>query len=153
MKVVTIHGRCLEDRLEMLENLESERRILEILQVERSPFVVKMQGHMMNETQQKCVFLMEFLPGGDFFFQLRTQKKFREVQARFYAAEILLALEFIHSRGIIYRDLKPENILIDKTGHVRIVDFGLSKLMDPNQVRQKKTGFFGRLFKKRNNQQ
>lgn len=56
-------------------------------------------------------------------------RKFSETIARFYAAEILLAIEYLHERSIIYRDLKPENILLDTEGHVKITDFGLSKVM------------------------
>lgn len=56
-------------------------------------------------------------------------RKFSETIARFYAAEILLAIEYLHERSIIYRDLKPENILLDTEGHVKVTDFGLSKVM------------------------
>lgn len=59
---------------------------------------------------------------------LRRNKKFPEEVAKFYAAEILLALEYLHSRNIIYRDLKPENILLDQSGHIKLTDFGLSKV-------------------------
>ena len=71
--------------------------------------------------------IMENANGGDLFYHLRKAGKFDQERARFYAAEILLALEHIHDRGIIYRDLKPENVLIDHQGHVKIIDFGLSK--------------------------
>ena len=56
-------------------------------------------------------------------------KKFDEKTAKFYAAEILLAIEYLHKRSIIYRDIKPENILLDDEGHIKITDFGLSKVM------------------------
>lgn len=71
---------------------------------------------------------MEFINGGDLFYHLRKSKKFEHSRAQFYAAEILLALEFMHNAGIIYRDLKPENVLIDHQGHIKIIDFGLSKM-------------------------
>jgi serine/threonine protein kinase len=70
---------------------------------------------------------MENANGGDLFYHLRKAKRFKEERARFYAAEIVIALEFMHNAGIIYRDLKPENILIDSEGHIKIIDFGLSK--------------------------
>jgi len=60
---------------------------------------------------------------------LRREQRFSEERTKFYAAEILLALECLHQNGVIYRDLKPENILIDKEGHIKITDFGLSKIM------------------------
>jgi serine/threonine protein kinase len=53
---------------------------------------------------------------------------FTEEMARFYAAEVLLALEYLHLKNIIYRDLKPENVLVDSEGHIRLTDFGLSKM-------------------------
>ena len=70
---------------------------------------------------------MDFLNGGELFYHLRREQKFDEERIRYYAAEIILALECLHSNGIIYRDLKPENILLDSDGHVRLTDFGLSK--------------------------
>lgn len=66
--------------------------------------------------------------GGELFFHLRKNYKFTEERAKIYAAEMLLALEYLHSKGIIYRDLKPENILLDELGHVKLTDFGLSKI-------------------------
>jgi serine/threonine protein kinase len=64
---------------------------------------------------------------GELFFHLRREKRFVESKAKFYAAEIILALEHLHNKGVIYRDLKPENILLDGEGHIKIADFGLSK--------------------------
>jgi len=71
---------------------------------------------------------MEFVNGGELFYHLKQVKKgFDENRARFYASEMLLALEYLHNMGVVYRDLKPENILIDSEGHIRLTDFGLSK--------------------------
>ena len=61
---------------------------------------------------------------------------FHEAQARIYAAEVTLALEHLHSLGIVYRDIKLENILLDEDGHVVLTDFGLSKEMQPEQVNE-----------------
>ena len=72
--------------------------------------------------------VMEFVNGGELFYHLSLQGKFDEPRARFYAAQIVLALDYMHREGILYRDLKPENILIDKDGYLRITDFGLSKI-------------------------
>ena len=63
------------------------------------------------------------------FFHLKHSKKFNEEKAKFYAAEIVLALEYLHWHHVIYRDLKPENILVGEDGHIKITDFGLSKCM------------------------
>jgi serine/threonine protein kinase len=70
---------------------------------------------------------MDLCPGGELFFHLHNIGRFTEDQAKFYFAEVLLALEYLHSLDIIYRDLKPENILLDLDGHVRLADFGLAK--------------------------
>ena len=72
--------------------------------------------------------VMEFVNGGELFYHLALQGKFDEPRAQFYAAQIVLALDYMHREGILYRDLKPENILIDKDGYLRITDFGLSKI-------------------------
>ena len=64
---------------------------------------------------------------GELFFHLKNVGKFSELRSRMYIAEILLALENLHEQGIVYRDLKPENVLLDKDGHIKVTDFGLSK--------------------------
>ena len=64
---------------------------------------------------------------GELFFHLRKAKRFPEARAKFYIAEIILAIEYLHKNGIIYRDLKPENILLADDGHLKLTDFGLSK--------------------------
>jgi len=70
---------------------------------------------------------MDFVNGGELFFHLQNERKFENERARFYAAEIVLAIEHLHQNGIVYRDLKPENLLLDSSGHIRMTDFGLSK--------------------------
>jgi len=60
---------------------------------------------------------------------LRNSKRFDEKRAKFYAAEILLGIEHLHSMGAIYRDLKPENVLMDENGHVSLTDFGMAKIL------------------------
>lgn len=102
----------------------SERYILEDMD---HPFIVKL--HYAFQNSKKLYLLVDLLPGGELFFLLRKHKKFPEDVAKFYAAEILLAIEYLHKRNIIYRDLKPENILLDKDGHIKLTDFGLSKVL------------------------
>jgi serine/threonine protein kinase len=68
------------------------------------------------------------MSGGELFFYLRKFIRFNEETTRFYAAEMLAGIEYLHQNNIIYRDLKPENILLDSIGHIKIADFGLSKM-------------------------
>ena len=67
------------------------------------------------------------MPGGDFGSILREYNCFDEWIVKFYAAELVLAIESLHSKGIVHRDLKPDNILLDKNGHIKLTDFGLSE--------------------------
>lgn len=69
---------------------------------------------------------MEFLPGGDLMTMLIKYDTFSEDVTRFYMAECILAIEAVHKLGFIHRDIKPDNILIDKNGHIKLSDFGLS---------------------------
>lgn len=93
-----------------------------------SPFIVRMYGNIYQK--RTFYFIMEYINGGDMFFHIRKAKSFNLERATFYAAELLLAIEFMHMNGVIYRDLKPENVLIDGDGHIKIIDFGLSNFKD-----------------------
>lgn len=74
--------------------------------------------------------LLEYVVGGELFSHLRRAGRFTNDMTRFYASEIVLAIEYLHSKNIVYRDLKPENILLDHTGNVVLTDFGFAKQID-----------------------
>lgn len=105
-----------------VEHTQTERNVLETVS---HPFIVNLSYAF--QTPKKLYFVLEYCPGGELFFHLSRAGRFSESRCRFYASEILLAIEYLHRLNIIYRDLKPENILLDAEGHVKITDFGLSK--------------------------
>jgi serine/threonine protein kinase len=78
--------------------------------------------------QESLFLVMELLTGGDCFSLLQNVGALEEDQARMYIAETVLALEYLHARGIVHRDLKPDNMLIDRHGHIKLTDFGLSAM-------------------------
>lgn len=96
-----------------------------ILKLSNHPYVIKL--HYSFQTPENLYMILDYCPGGDLAFHLNKRQIFDENEARFYIAEVILAMEYIHSLNIIYRDLKPENILIDGEGHVKLADFGLAK--------------------------
>ncbi|OUC46811.1 kinase domain protein, partial [Trichinella nativa] len=106
----------------------SERKVLEKL---NTPFAVKLHWAYHDA---KCLYmLLDYVPGGELLSHIRFRKQFSNDVARFYAAEIVVALEYLHERGIVYRDLKPENVLIDRHGHIKLTDFGFAKLLTDRQ--------------------
>jgi len=108
-----------------LSRMLGERNILMKVQ---SPFIVGL--HWAFQTTDKVCLVLDFIGGGDLFYHLRKYKKFPEPTVRFWAAEIITALDCLHKQSIVYRDLKPENVLLEPGGHVVLVDFGLSKQME-----------------------
>lgn len=105
-----------------VEHTKTERSVLGYV---NHPFIVGLK--MAFQSKDKLYFVLDYCAGGELFFHLGKLGKFPEPRACFYAAEIVLAISYVHELGIIYRDLKPENVLLDAKGHVRLTDFGLSK--------------------------
>ena len=85
------------------------------------------------QTEERIYFVMPFLSGGELFQHLRKFRTFDEDKVRFYGAQIALALEYLHSKGIVYRDLKPENILMDEDGYLKLADFGMAKKLKEDE--------------------
>ena len=109
-------------RLKQVEHTNDERLMLSIV---THPFIIRMWGTFQDA--QQIFMIMDYIEGGELFSLLRKSQRFPNPVAKFYAAEVCLALEYLHSKDIIYRDLKPENILLDKNGHIKITDFGFAK--------------------------
>jgi serine/threonine protein kinase len=113
---------------------QTERQILQMLD---HPFLPTLYSHFT--TDKFLCLVMEYCPGGDLHVlrQKQPNKKFFEQAARFYVAEVLIALEYLHMFGVIYRDLKPENVLVQEDGHIMLTDFDLSlqSLVNPTLVK------------------
>lgn len=105
-----------------LLHTKTERNILQSI---KHPFLTSLTYAF--QTPDKLYLVMDFCGGGELFYWLKKDRRFSQIRCQLFAAEIVLALEALHSHDIIYRDLKPENILLDLEGHIRLTDFGLSK--------------------------
>ena len=89
------------------------------------PFIVRL--HCSFQTVARLFLILDYCPGGDLGRILQMEKKFTKERTKTYIAEVLLAIQELHNREIIYRDLKPDNVVIDSEGHALLTDFGLSK--------------------------
>ncbi|KAI0754912.1 hypothetical protein C8Q80DRAFT_1216700 [Daedaleopsis nitida] len=107
-----------------VESTRSEKRVFLAAARERHPFLLGL--HSCFQTETRVYFVMEYVSGGDLMLHIQ-RKQFSLRQAKFYASEVLLALEYFHANGIIYRDLKLDNILLTLDGHVKVADYGLCK--------------------------
>ncbi|KAF8697515.1 Extension Ser/Thr-type protein kinase, partial [Rhizoctonia solani] len=105
-----------------VEHTNSERSVLTLV---RHPFIVNLWGTFQDVNNLFMV--MDFVPGGELFTLLRKSRRFPSPVAKFYTAEVVLAIDYLHSHDIIYRDLKPENILLGADGHIKLTDFGFAK--------------------------
>ena len=113
----------------ILESGQVTNTLLEknILQNLNYQFLVGMD--FCFQTQERIYFVMNFIRGGELFKHLTNCKFFPEEKAKFYSAIIGLALEYLHTHGIVYRDIKPDNILIDEDGYLKLADFGMAKML------------------------
>ncbi|KAI9338559.1 kinase-like domain-containing protein [Zopfochytrium polystomum] len=107
-----------------VESTRSEKRVFLAANKERHPFLVNL--HSCFQTESRIYFVMEYVSGGDLMWHIQRQQ-FSEKRAKYYACEVLLALEYFHKQNIVYRDLKLDNILLSLEGHIKIADYGLCK--------------------------
>lgn len=108
---------------EDIDWVQTEKHVFE--QASTNPFLVGL--HSCFQTQSRLFLVIEYVNGGDLMFHMQRQRKLPEEHARFYAAEICIALNFLHEKGIIYRDLKLDNVLLDHDGHIKLTDYGMCK--------------------------
>ncbi|KAF5025284.1 hypothetical protein F66182_2617 [Fusarium sp. NRRL 66182] len=102
-----------------------ERNILVRTAMSDSPFIVGLKFSF--QTPSELYLVTDYMSGGELFWHLQKEGRFDEKRAKFYIAELILAIQHLHHNDIVYRDLKPENILLDANGHIALCDFGLSK--------------------------
>ena len=114
------------------KHTKEERKIMEKIDY---PFISKL--YYAFQTKKSLFMITEFMAGGEMFHHLHECGHFDENRSRFYIAELVLAIDHLHKNNILYRDLKPENILLDEIGHIKLTDFGLSKIM--NNIEKDKT--------------
>ncbi|CCF49470.1 hypothetical protein NDA11_001901 [Ustilago hordei] len=107
-----------------VESTKSEKRVFLAAARERHPFLLGL--HSCFQTTTRVYFVMEYISGGDLMLHIQREP-FTPRRAKFYAAEVLLALEYFHKQGIIYRDLKLDNIMLTLDGHIKVADYGLCK--------------------------
>lgn len=107
-----------------VESTRSEKRVFLVANRERHPFLINL--HSCFQTETRVYFVMDYISGGDLMLHIQKEQ-FGKQRAKFYAAEVCLALKYFHENGIIYRDLKLDNILLGTDGHIKIADYGLCK--------------------------
>jgi len=111
-------------RLKQVEHVKNEKSILKTIQ---HPFLISLTDSWKDS--RFLYLLFPYIPGGELFSYLRNAGRFSPSTTLFYSAEIVSALEYLHSLSVAYRDLKPENLLLDRQGHIVITDFGFAKVI------------------------
>jgi protein kinase A len=110
-----------------ITSVMNERLLLSTL---KHPFIVNMNYAFQD--REYLYLVMDLLNGGDLRYHIGRKRKFKEVEARFYIACIIVGLEYLHLNNIIHRDIKPENLVLDDRGYLRITDLGIARYMKPN---------------------
>eukprot|EP01088_Endostelium_zonatum_P006671 TRINITY_DN1881_c0_g1_i1.p1 TRINITY_DN1881_c0_g1~~TRINITY_DN1881_c0_g1_i1.p1 ORF type:complete len:479 (-),score=143.33 TRINITY_DN1881_c0_g1_i1:74-1510(-) len=121
------------------QDLAEKKKSKEIVYRERTnlhhlgnhPFIVSL--HYTFQSPSSLFFVMDYCPNGDMFGHIKKLGSFSKPCVRFYMAEMIVALEFMHSKRIVHRDFKPENILFTEKNHIKIIDFGTAKCLQPTE--------------------
>ncbi|KAI9344598.1 kinase-like domain-containing protein [Obelidium mucronatum] len=108
-----------------VESAKLEKRVFQKASQSQHPYLVNL--HSCFQSDSRLYFVMEYVCGGDLMCHIQERKRFSQVRAKFYACEVLLALDFFHKNNIIYRDLKLDNILMCPDGHIKVTDYGICK--------------------------
>merc|ERR1719450_616986 len=119
LKILAIHDVI---RLKQVDHVKNEKNILKEI---NHPFLVDLTWSAKDKSFLYMLF--PYVAGGELFSYLRSAGRFNTATTFFYSAEIVSALDYLHSLSIVYRDLKPENLLLDRDGHLKITDFGFAK--------------------------
>lgn len=109
----------------------NERKILSTI---RSPLLVNMQSAFQD--RDNLYLVMDLLTGGDLRYRLSRRRYFTEYETKFFIACIIEGLDYIHNKSIIHRDIKPENLVFDKSGYLKITDFGISRIWNPDNSKE-----------------
>ena len=115
-------------KMRQVDHVKNEKNILSSVS---HPLLVNLRHSFQDRANLFLVF--DYVPGGELFRLLRTQGQFPLSTTRFYAAEVIAALAYLHDHGVVYRDLKPENMLLTGDGHIKITDFGFAKALKPGE--------------------
>ena len=121
----------------------NERNLLSKL---HHDFIVNMKYAFQD--RENLYLIMDLLSGGDLRYHICKHRKFTEQQTKFFAANIILALEYLHNNSIIHRDIKPENLVFDDKGYLRVTDFGIARIWNPENKKDTSgtPGYMGKLL-------
>lgn len=113
-----------------VNSVMNERKLLSSL---KHPFLVNMNYAFQD--RENLYLVMDLLNGGDLRYHISKHRKFSEEQTRFFLACLLLCLEYVHNKGVIHRDIKPENLVFDERGYLRLTDFGIARVWNPENAK------------------